>query len=380
MRRVYLDYAAATPMDRRVLEEMMPYLTTAFGNPSSLHYFGQQARAAVQEARRRLAAELGVAAGDIVFTSGGTEADNLAVLGYLQRHCPQGGHIITTSVEHQAVLHTFQELARRGYEVTFLPVDSRGCVDVAAVEKAIRDDTVLLSIMYANNETGAIQPIREIGELTQARGIVFHVDAVQAFGYIPIHPAEEHIDLLTLCSHKIYGPKGVGALYVRPGLALAAAAYGGPQEHRLRAGTENVAAIAGFGKAVALLGEERAERSRQAWQLKQYMYEQLLQGHDRFHLNGDLSASLPNILNFSVSHSASDVLLVALDLAGVAVSAGSACAAGALEASHVLTAMGIEDKWLHSSLRVSFGRENTKADVDYAVQVLHLILEEGGKS
>ena len=268
MERIYLDHAAATPIDRRVLDAMMPYLTTAFGNPSSLHYFGQEARAAVQRARQQVAHCLGVAAADIVFTSGGTEGDNLAIRGYLRANFPQGGHLITTAVEHQAVLHTFEAMARQGYSLTVLPVDAAGRVRMDDVAAAIRDDTVLISCMYANNETGTIQPIRAIGELAAAKGIAFHVDAVQAFGYVPIQPLAEHIDLLTLCSHKIYGPKGIGALYIRHGLQLTSEAYGGPQEHRLRAGTENVAAIVGFGEAVALLEAERPQRIAEATLLR----------------------------------------------------------------------------------------------------------------
>ena len=232
MKRIYLDNAAATPMDPRVLDVMMPYLTTAYGNPSSLHYFGQQARSAVQTARSQVAPRKGVKGEDLVFTSGGTEADNLAILGFLRANYPHGGHLVTTAVEHHAVLRTFQALEGKGYDVTYVPVEADGRVTADAVAQALRDDTVLISVMYANNETGMVQPIDAIGALARQKGIAFHVDAVQAFGYVPIRPLEQGIDMLTVCSHKIYGPKGVGALYIRHGLQVAAEAYGGPQSER----------------------------------------------------------------------------------------------------------------------------------------------------
>lgn len=375
MKRIYLDNAAATPIDDAVLTAMMPYLTTKYGNPSSLHYFGQEARAAVQQARQQVAQCLGVKGGDIVFTSGGTEADNLAVLGYLRANFPKGGHIITSSIEHHAILRTFQALAKQGYDVTFLPVDGTGRVSVSDVQQALRDDTVLVSIMYANNETGMIQPIDEIAKFTHERGIAFHVDAVQAFGYIPIRPLTEHIDMLTLCSHKIYGPKGVGALYIRQNLKVAAEAYGGPQEHRLRAGTENVPAIVGFGKAAELLASERAKRSSYARMLKDAFYTKLIQGNEAVQFHGTLDGALPNILNFSVCGATSDIVLIALDRLGVAVSAGSACEAGAVEPSHVLQAMGVGDEWLRSSIRVSLGKENTIEEIEDAVRAFRTVLE-----
>lgn len=370
MKRIYLDNAAATPLDERVLAAMMPYLTTQYGNPSSVHFFGQQARAAVQKARGQVAQCLRVSGQDIVFTSGGTEADNLAVLGYLRANYPQGGHIITTAVEHHAILRTFEAMAQRGYDVTILPVDETGRIRIADFKDALRPDTVFVSIMYANNETGTIQPIREIGEITAQAGIALHVDAVQAYGYIPIHPIEDHIDMLTICSHKIYGPKGVGALYIRHGLQVAADAYGGPQEHRLRAGTENVAAIVGFGEASALLEAERDQRYTQARALKERVYRELVCTNQRIHLNGTMTHSLPNIINISIESGDSAILLIALDRQGIAVSAGSACEAGAVEPSHVLQAMGTAAQWIHGSLRISVGKENTAEDIDEIIRQL----------
>lgn len=371
MERIYLDHAAATPLDERVLHEMLPYLTSEYGNPSSLHYFGQKARSAVQHARSQVAHGLGAAPEDIVFTSGGTESDNLAILGYLRANHPEGGHIITSAVEHHAVLRTFEAMAQKGYDVTFLPVNSDGRISVADAKAAIRPDTVLLSCMYGNNETGMVQPVDELGVLAREYDIPFHVDAVQALGYIPIRPIEQHIDMLTCCGHKIYGPKGIGALYVRHGLTLVSEAYGGPQEHRLRAGTENVPAIVGFGKAVEILESERNERSEHARSLKQYLYNHLIKGNDRFHLNGTLEHSLPNIIDFSVRGWDSAIMLIALDKAGIAVSAGSACEAGAVEPSHVLQAMGLDKTWLTSSIRISFGRSNTTEQLDTVIATLN---------
>lgn len=370
MERIYLDHAAATPLDQRVLTAMMPYLTSQYGNPSSLHYFGQQARAAVQLARRQLAHCLGVAASDVVFTSGGTEADNLAIQGYLRANHPHGGHLITSAVEHQAVLNTFRALEAEGYSLTVLPVDSDGRVCPETLRQAIRPDTVLISIMYANNETGTIQPVQELGAIAREHGIAFHVDAVQAFGYLPVYPVEDGIDLLTVCSHKIYGPKGIGALYIRKGIQLVSEAHGGPQEHRLRAGTENVAGIVGFGMAAALLETERPERIETVRMLKELVYHELIEGNEILHLNGSLSGSLPNIIDFSVDGMESPVLLIALDRQGIAVSAGSACEAGAVEPSHVLMAMGTDDKWLRSSIRMSFGPENTVKEVRRTIQAI----------
>ena len=284
---------------------------------------------------------------------------------------PEGGHIITSAVEHHAVLRTFEAMAQKGYDVTFLPVNSDGRISVADAKAAIRPDTVLLSCMYGNNETGMVQPVDELGVLAREYDIPFHVDAVQALGYIPIRPIEQHIDMLTCCGHKIYGPKGIGALYVRHGLKLTSEAYGGPQEHRLRAGTENVPAIVGFGKAVEILESERNERSEHARSLKQYLYNHLIKGNDRFHLNGTLEHSLPNIIDFSVRGWDSAIMLIALDKAGIAVSAGSACEAGAVEPSHVLQAMGLDKTWLTSSIRISFGRSNTTEQLDTVIATLN---------
>ena len=260
MERIYLDYAATTPVDKRVLDAMMPYMTTEFGNPSSLHAFGQKARAAVQTARDRVAATIGAEGREILFTAGGTEADNLALFGYLRANCPKGGHLITTAVEHAAVLRSFEFLRTKGYDVTVLPVNKEGRVSIESVKNALKDDTVLVSIMAANNETGTLQPIRAVGELLQEHGAVLHVDAVQGFGWTDTNVKRLHIDLLSVASHKIYGPKGAGALYIRDGIQLAPDLIGGPQERNLRAGTENVPALVGFGKACELLQLESKER------------------------------------------------------------------------------------------------------------------------
>lgn len=370
MERIYLDYAAATPLDKQVLEDMLPYLTAQYGNPSSLHYFGQQARAAVQRSREIVAKALAVKIQDIVFTAGGTEADNLAILGYLRANFPKGGHIITTAIEHHAVLRTFEWLATQGYEVTFLPVQADGRVDIQTVRAACQKNTVLISVMAVNNETGMIQPIKQIGMLAHELGIAFHVDAVQAFGYINIQPKHMHIDLLTICGHKIYGPKGIGVLYIRPGIQVHANSFGGPQEHRLHAGTENVPAIVGLGSAVKLVEAHRQEWSEHVFRLKKRIFQEFIVSTKNVRYNGTLENSAPHIMNFSMAECDSAVLLIRLDRAGIAVSAGSACEAGAAQASHVLQAMGISSKWLKGSLRISLGKETTETEVDRFITVM----------
>lgn len=375
MERVYLDYAAATPLDSRVLAAMMPYLTTRYGNPSSLHYWGQQARAAVQRSREKIATSLAVPSTRMVFTGGGTEADNLAILGYLRANFPHGGHLVTTAVEHHAVLRTFAFLATQGYEVTQVPVQADGRVTADAVAAALRQDTVLVSVMAVNNETGACQPVEAIAALTRERHIAFHVDAVQSYGYRAWHPADTGIDLLTICSHKIYGPKGVGALYIGPGIQVVPDTYGGPQEHRLRAGTENVAAIVGFGKAAELLEQERPARICRVTALRTLLYESLLSSRDLrdIRYNGSRHHTAPHIINISLAGADSAVLLIALDRLGIAVSAGSACEAGAVRPSHVLQAMGVPDKWLRGSLRISLGKETTADDIRRFVAALQKV-------
>ncbi|WP_302441909.1 cysteine desulfurase family protein [Colibacter massiliensis] len=376
MERIYLDYAATTPLDERVLAAMMPYLTSEFGNPSSLHRFGQTARAAVQTARRQVATVLNVDAKDIVFTGGGTEADNLAVLGYLRASCPSGGHIVTTAVEHAAILQTFKALAEKGYDLTILPVGADGRVAPDSVRQALRDDTVLISVMAANNETGMIQPIEEIGTIAHEAGIVFHVDAVQGFGWFPLHPLARHIDLLSVAAHKIYGPKGCGALYIRRGLELQPDMYGGPQERHLRAGTENVAALVGFGKACELLAAEGEKRVRHAYALKALFYKELIAGSETYCLNGTLENSLPHIINFSIAHKDRAVVLIAADCKGLALSAGSACESGAAQPSHVLTAMGLGGEELYGSVRLSLGKDTTEADIRKAIEIIRTIAGE----
>lgn len=376
MGRIYLDYAAATPLDERVLQAMMPYLTSEFGNPSSLHAYGQTARTAVRTARRQTAASLGAKAQDIVFTGGGTEANNLAILGYLRANCPHGGHIVTTAVEHASVLRIFESLAGRGYDVTFLPVGEDGRVNMEEVRRSLRDDTVLVSVMAANNETGMIQPLAEIGVLAREKNAAFHVDAVQGFGWLPLRPEEQHIDLLSIAGHKVYGPKGIGALYIRSGIKIRPDTFGGPQERKLRAGTENVAAIAGFGRACELLRDEWRERACKVRTLKEFFYNILIKGNGRYRLNGTMAHSLPNIINVSVAHVDRTIVLIALDRRGIAVSAGSACEAGAAQPSHVLQAMGVTGDWLSGSVRVSFGKDTTKEDLVKTIKEIRKIAGE----
>lgn len=376
MERIYLDYAATTPVDKRVLDAMMPYMTTEFGNPSSLHAFGQKARAAVQTARDCVAAAIGAEGREILFTAGGTEADNLALFGYLRANCPEGGHLITTAVEHAAVLRSFEFLRTKGYDVTVLPVNKEGRVSIESVKNALKDDTVLVSIMVANNETGTLQPIRAVGELLQEHGAVLHVDAVQGFGWTDTNVKRLHIDLLSVASHKIYGPKGAGALYIRDGIQLVPDLMGGPQERNLRAGTENVPALVGFGKACEFLQLEGKERIKHATCLKRYIVEQLGQRPDLYHLNGTLNDSLPNIINFSVARKDRTIVLISADRQGIALSAGSACESGAAQPSHVLEAMQTEAQWLTGSVRISLGKDTTESEVRRAVEVIRRIAGE----
>ena len=367
---VYLDNAATTPLNTAAISAMTHVMTETFGNPSSLHAYGRQASKELREAREEMAKQFEVPARKLIFTSGGTEGNNTAIKGYALANQAKGKHLITTAIEHHSVLHTMAYLEERfGFEVTYIQPENQ-VITAQQIADALRDDTILVSVMYANNETGMIQPIDAIGALARQKGIAFHVDAVQAFGYVPIRPLAQGIDMLTVCSHKIYGPKGVGALYIRHGLNVAAEAYGGPQEHRLRAGTENVAAIAGFGKAAELLEAERDDRVLAARRLTDTVYDRLIKGDARFHLNGRRNHVLPNIIDFSVDGVDSAILLIALDLQGLAVSAGSACEAGAVEASHVLQAMGIEEKWLRSSIRLSVGKENTLDEIKRAVAII----------
>lgn len=360
MERIYADHAATTPVIPEVKKTVLEITEKMFGNPSSIHAFGREARAVVDQARQTASRSIGAKFHEIIFTSGGTEADNLALVGTALANRGRGKHLITTSIEHHAVLKTAEFLESLGFEVTYLPVDESGAVKADAVKRALRDDTILVSVMFANNETGVIQPVKEIGELLQDHPAYFHTDAVQAYGHIPIDVNELHIDLLSVSAHKMNGPKGAGFLYVRDGVKLAPLIHGGEQERRRRAGTENVAAIAGFGKAIEIAMERMAANKAHHERLRDAFIRKLREEGVDFAINGDPEQSLANIINLSFPGTRTDQVLVNLDLEGIAASSGSACTAGSLEPSHVLKAMyGENSPRIGNSVRFSFGYGNT---------------------
>lgn len=376
MRRIYLDHAATTPTRPEVVRAMLPYFSRAFGNPSSLYSYGQEARKAVEEARVRVAGLIGARSEEIVFTSGGTEADNFALQGIAFANEDRGNHIITTSIEHHAILETCKFLERRGFSVTYLPVDQYGLVDPGDVKKAITDRTILVSIMHANNEVGTIEPIEEIGRITRERGVYFHTDAVQTVGHIPVNVEELNVDLLSLSAHKFYGPKGVGALYIRKGVKLVSLLHGGEQEKRRRAGTENVPGIVGLGKAAELAGMEMEREAERLTYLRDKLIRGLMERIDRIRLNGHPARRLPNNVNITVDFVEGESMLLNLDLEGICASTGSACSSASLKPSHVLLALGLSPEQAHGSLRLSLGRENTERDVDQVTAVLPRIVEK----
>ena len=368
MRRVYLDHNASTPVHPEVVEAMLPYFEERYGNASSIHRFGREARDAVEAARAEIAGFLGVEPDEIVFTSGGTESDNLAIKGIA--HARGRGHILTSQVEHHAVLRTGQALERAGFDVTYLPADGQGLVDPDDLRRAIRPDTILISVMYANSEVGTIMPIREMGQIARERGIPFHVDGVQAFGKIPLAVQDDGINLLSASSHKIYGPKGVGALYIRKGTKMVPVQHGGDHERRRRAGTENVPAIVGFGKAVEVRARDMGEEGDRVRALRDRLWRGTVARVPEVRLNGHPERRLPGTLNLSFRGVDAESLLLALDLKGIGASAGSACTSGSLEPSYVLTAMGVPTEWSLGAVRCSLGRATTEADIDYVLGVL----------
>ena len=374
MRKVYFDHSATTPVDPRVLRAMLPYFSKKFGNTSSIHTFGREGKVATEEARERIARALNADASEIVFTSGGTESDNLAIKGtaFIEK---RRKHIITTSVEHQAVLQTCDYLAKKGFHVMYLPVDETGMVDPKEVERNITDDTFIISVMHANNEVGAINPIAEIGSMAREKGILFHTDAVQSFGKLWIDVKAMNIDLLSLSGHKIYGPKGIGALYVRKGIQLEKQIHGGHHERNRRAGTDNVPAIVGLGKAVTICQEVMQQETEEVAALRDALFNKIKERIPNVHLNGKLDSRLPGNLNIAFEGIEGESILLNLDLKGIAASSGSACTSGSPEPSHVLSAMGIQSELAQASIRFSLGRGNTQEDVDYTVEVLPEIIE-----
>ncbi|WP_025772980.1 cysteine desulfurase NifS [Neomoorella thermoacetica] len=371
MRRVYLDHSATTPVRPEVLEAMLPFLKDeAFGNPSTVYSYGREAKKALEEAREKVANLIGARPEEIFFTSGGTEADNLALIGTAAANEKKGRHIITSSIEHHAVLHTAQYLLRHGFKVTFLPVTPEGLVRVEDVEKAITDETILISIMHVNNEVGTIQPIKEIGKLARERGIIFHTDAVQSVGKLPVNVDELGVDLLSASGHKIYGPKGIGCLYIRKGTKINPILYGGAQERKRRPGTENMPGIVGFGRAAELAGQELESEMERLQALRDKLIDGILTRIEDVQLNGDPRQRVATNANFSFRYCEGESILLSLDMKGICASSGSACTSGSLDPSHVLLAMGIPHEVAHGSVRMTLGRDNTEEDIDYVLEVM----------
>ncbi|HJK11654.1 MAG TPA: cysteine desulfurase NifS [Methanocorpusculum sp.] len=364
-----MDHAATTYAAPEVVEAMLPYFSEKFGNPSSVYGIGQENKAAVEEARAKVAAAINAEPNEIYFTAGGTESDNWVLKGVAFANIRKGKHIITTAVEHHAILHAAEWLQSQGFEVTYLPVDQYGMVSPADVEKAIRPDTILISVMYANNEVGTIQPIAEIGAIARAHGIYFHTDAVQAVGHVPIDVKAEHIDMLSLSGHKFYGPKGIGVLYIRRGVRIQNLLHGGAQESRHRAGTENVAGIVGLGAAIERAVAAMPEESARLTAMRDHMIRELLK-IPASHLNGHPTQRLPNNVNITFEYIEGEGILLLLNMSGICASTGSACNSASLEPSHVLTAMGVPHEIAHGSVRLTLGERNTEEDVSYVLEKL----------
>lgn len=373
-KRIYLDHSATTPVDPQVVAAMLPMFSECYGNASSIHGFGQEAKVALEEARRQVARVLNAEPAEVVFTSGGTEADNWALKGAAAFFQGRKNHMVTSSAEHHAVLFASQYLEKRGFEVTYVPVDATGMVDPQRIADAIQEDTFLVSIMHANNEVGTLNPIREIGAVARGRGVLFHTDAVQTFGKIAVNVKEMNIDLLSLSGHKLYGPKGIGALYMRQGLQLDKLLHGGKHERDRRAGTENVPAAVGLGKAAEICSQRMEEDIGKLRSLRDELFRKVTAAISGVHLNGHKTKRHPGILNLSFEGVASDSLLLSLDLKGIAVSNGSACTSGTIEPSHVLRAMGLPKDLTNSAIRFSFGRQNSSREIDEVVEALGEIL------
>ena len=371
---IYLDHAATTAVHPDVLKEMLPYFTDRFGNPSSVYGFAANNKNKLTEARETIAGALGAKPEEIYFTAGGSEADNWALKCTAEAYGVHGGHIITTKIEHHAILHTCKYLQNRGYDVTYLDVDENGLVDLNTLEAAIRPDTFLISIMFANNEIGTIEPIKEIGEIAHRHGILFHTDAVQAFGQIPIHVDEMNIDMLSASGHKLNGPKGIGFLYIKKGLKLKSFIHGGQQERGRRAGTENVPGIVGIAKACEIAMAEMEERMKKETELRDYLIERILKEIPYTRLNGHSKKRLPNNVNISFQFVEGESILIMLDMAGICASSGSACTSGSVDPSHVLLAIGLPHEIAHGSLRLTIGYENTKEEMDTVVDNLKRII------
>lgn len=372
---IYMDNSATTPMKKEVLNEMIPYFTEKFGNPSSVYSLGGQSKNAVEEARDKVAKPLGAKPSEIFFTGSGSESDNWAIKGVAYANKSKGNHIITSKIEHHGVLHTCEYLEKRGFKITYLDVDEYGIIDIDQLRDSITNETILITIMFANNEIGTIQPIKEIGELAKEKGVYFHTDAVQAAGHIKFDVNELNIDLLSLSSHKFYGPKGIGALYIRQGVKIDNLIEGGAQERNKRAGTENVPGIVGLGKAIELAYENLDEHNKKLVKLRERLIKGVFDNIDYVRLNGHPAERLPGNVSFCFKFIEGESLLLSLDMEGIAGSSGSACTSGALDPSHVLLAIGLPHEIAHGSLRLSLGDFNTEEEVDYVVEKLVEIVD-----
>lgn len=374
-KRIYFDHAATTPVRGEVVEAMMPYFCKNFGNPSSIYSLGRESKKAIEDAREKVSKAIGAQPREIFFTGSGTEADNWAIKGIAYANKEKGKHIITTAIEHHAVLHTCQYLESDGFEVTYLPVDEHGLITAEQVRDAIRPDTILVSIMFANNEIGTIEPIEEIGRVTREKGVYFHTDAVQAMGNVEINVSDMNIDLLSMSAHKFYGPKGIGALYIKKGVKLTSFIHGGAQERGRRASTENVAAIVGLAKALEIATSNRQEYNRKLIALRDRTINEIQKKIPFVKLNGHRESRLPGNVNFSFEFIEGESLLLMLDMKGIAASSGSACTSGSLDPSHVLLSIGLPHEKAHGSLRITFGEDNSDADVDYLMETLPGIVQ-----
>ncbi|MGN0291457.1 MAG: cysteine desulfurase NifS [Lachnospiraceae bacterium] len=372
---IYLDNAATTKTDEEVVKEMLPYFTQNYGNASSVYEFGSKSKLAITKARETIAKILNAKAEEVYFTAGGSESDNWALKAVAEAYRDKGKHIITSKIEHHAILHTCEYLEKEGYEVTYLDVDERGMVDLEKLEKAIRPDTILISIMFANNEIGTIEPVEQIGEIAGRHGVLFHTDAVQAFGQIPIDVEKLHIDMLSASGHKLNGPKGIGFLYIKKGIKIGSFIHGGAQERKRRAGTENVPGIVGIGKAAEIAAATMEERSRRESELRDYLIERVLKEVPYSRLNGSREDRLPNNVSFCFQFIEGESLLIMLDMKGICASSGSACTSGSLDPSHVLLAIGLPHEIAHGSLRLTLGKETTKEEIETTIEAIKEIVQ-----
>ncbi|WP_281700380.1 cysteine desulfurase family protein [Cetobacterium somerae] len=374
--RVYLDNNATTKMDPKVLEAMMPFLTEEYGNAFSMHLFGKETGIAVSEARENIATLLKVKPEEIIFTASGTESDNIAVRGVAKAYKNRGNHIITSSIEHPAIKNTFKDLEQDGYKVTFIPVDSNGVIDVKALEEAITPETILISMMHANNEVGTIEPIKAIGEIAKKNRILLHVDAVQSVGKIPVYPKELGADLLTFSGHKFHGPKGIAALYIRQGVRVARTITGGGQEKKLRPGTTNTPAVVGMAKALEIACQDMDVEIKREQELRDYFEDEIVKRVPEVVVNGKSVERLPGTSSITFKYLEGESILLSLSYLGVAVSSGSACSSDELQASHVLLGMGIEPEFAHGTIRFSLGKYNTKEEIDYTIEQVVKVVEK----